>query len=121
MTLTITRACVTIAASNWQQSIHFYQTLLNLAPQAHQPDRYAEFRLSDLTLVLYSPKNQEAPQPQSYPSLSLCLYVQDLDQAVQLLNKTGQADWVIQTSSHGREIYATDPDGNRVILYEPAV
>jgi catechol 2,3-dioxygenase-like lactoylglutathione lyase family enzyme len=119
MPLTITRACMTIATSHWQQSIAFYQTLLGLDPHAHQPDRYAEFRLPDLTLVLYSPKSQEQSHPDPYPSLSLCLYVQDLDQAATILTSMGQADLVMQTSSHGREIYAADPDGNRVILYEP--
>jgi catechol 2,3-dioxygenase-like lactoylglutathione lyase family enzyme len=119
MPLTITRACMTIATVHWPASIAFYQTLLGLDPKVHQPNRYAEFSRPDLTLILYAPKHQEQSQPQPYPSLSLCLYVANLDAATQLLTRMGHSDLVIQTSSHGREIYAADPDGNRVILYEP--
>jgi catechol-2,3-dioxygenase len=123
MDFVITRSLVTIATIDWLVSLTFYQNLLQRSPAVLQPDRYAEFRCTDgLVIVLYAPRPAEAPSPQgdSYPSLSLCLHVQSLAgtiahlQAMNIAMPSG-----IQHSTHGQEIYIADPNGNRIILYEP--
>jgi predicted enzyme related to lactoylglutathione lyase len=120
MDFVITRSLVTIAAIDWAATLSFYQDLLQQAPQALQPDRYAEFRLADCTIALYAPRTTEPPIPQPYPSLSLCLHVKDLTRAIAHLQAMHIAiPSGIQHSGHGREIYIADPNGNRIILYEP--
>ncbi|MFM2431773.1 MAG: hypothetical protein RLZZ511_2986 [Cyanobacteriota bacterium] len=121
MVLGIIRSQVTIAAADWQQTLSFYQNLLQLPPQGLLPDRYAEFRLPDLTLILYFPKPEERPElAVPHPSLSLCFYVESLEAAIAQLQAHGiPMTEPIQRSSHGQEIYLYDPNGNRIILYQP--
>jgi catechol 2,3-dioxygenase-like lactoylglutathione lyase family enzyme len=120
MDFVITRSLVTIAAIDWAATLSFYQDLLQQAPPALQPDRYAEFQLTDCRIALYAPRATETPIPQPYPSLSLCLHVQSLEGAiVQLQSRNITIPEGIQHSGHGREIYIYDPNGNRIILYEP--
>jgi catechol 2,3-dioxygenase-like lactoylglutathione lyase family enzyme len=120
MDFVITRSLITIATIDWAATLTFYQDLLQRPPQVLQSDRYAEFRLPDCTIALYSPRATESPVPQPDPSLSLCLHVQSLTGAIAhlvALNHTIPDG--IQRSSHGQEIYLYDPNGNRIILYEP--
>jgi predicted enzyme related to lactoylglutathione lyase len=120
MTFTYRRAFITIAAQNWQQSVTFYQTLCQTPPLTYQADRYAEFDLAGLRIGIYRPKAAEIVSPQPYPLLSLCLEVSSLEAAIAHLTDSGYpVPAGIQTISHGREVYAYDPDGNRLILYEP--
>ncbi len=120
MDFVITRTLVTIATIDWPASLKFYQDLLQCPPQALQPDRYAEFRLSDCTIALYAPRPAETPIAQPYPSLSLCLHVQSLASAIARLTALNHPiPDGIQHSSHGQEVYLYDPNGNRIILYEP--
>jgi catechol-2,3-dioxygenase len=123
MDFVITRSLVTIATIDWSVSLTFYQNLLQRSPQVLQPDRYAEFWLTDgLVIALYAPRPAESPSSQGdpYPSLSLCLHVRSLAgtidhlQAMDIAMPSG-----IQHSNHGQEIYIADPNGNRIILYEP--
>jgi hypothetical protein len=51
--------------------------------------------------------------------MSLCVEVADLDAAIARLVAIGYPPpGDMLTASHGREIYAYDPDGNRLILHE---
>jgi predicted enzyme related to lactoylglutathione lyase len=120
MDFVITRSLITIATIDWPATLRFYQDLLQLAPQVLQPDRYAEFGLPDCTMALYAPRATENPIPQPYPSLSLCLHVNSLAAAIARLESLNIAiPEGIQHSTHGQEIYIADPNGNRIILYEP--
>ncbi len=120
MDFVITRSLVTIAAIDWAASLKFYQDLLQLPPQVLQPDRYAEFHLTDCRIALYAPRATEKPIPQPYPSLSLCLHVQSLEGAIAHLTALNHPiPDGIQRSRHGQEVYLYDPNGNRIILYEP--
>jgi len=59
--------------------------------------------------------------PSPFPSLgmSLCLEVESLDAAIAHLSQLGcPPPGNILTASHGREIYAYDPDGNWLILHQ---
>jgi predicted enzyme related to lactoylglutathione lyase len=51
--------------------------------------------------------------------MSICWEVSDLEAALDRLRKMGyQPPGEIINASHGREIYAYDPDGNRMIIHE---
>jgi catechol 2,3-dioxygenase-like lactoylglutathione lyase family enzyme len=122
MDFVITRSRITIATIDWSASLKFYQDLLQRPPAVLQPDRYAEFGLPDWTIALYAPRLAEIPQPHSdpHPSLSLCLDVKPLASAIARLTALNYPiAHGIQRSSHGQEIYLYDPNGNRIILYEP--
>lgn len=112
-------AFVSLAAPQWQRSIAFYQALLAQPPQSLQPDRYGVFDLGGWQLAIYRPKVDELGPQAVYPALSLCFQVPDLDQTLAHLSRLNLDPEPIQTASHGREVYLYDPDGNRIILYEP--
>jgi catechol 2,3-dioxygenase-like lactoylglutathione lyase family enzyme len=120
MDFVITRSLITIATIDWAASLKFYQDVLQFSPQVLQPDRYAEFQRPDCCIALYAPRSTEQPIPQPYPSLSLCLQVTSLAGAIARLTALNHAiPEGIQHSGHGQEIYIYDPNGNRIILYEP--
>jgi predicted enzyme related to lactoylglutathione lyase len=114
-----TKAFVTIAAPQWGRSIAFYSQLLHQEPEGLQADRYGAFDLGGWKLVIYCPKLGEQAPPTPYPTLSLCFQVPDLDATLAHLARLNLDPGPIQTASHGREVYLYDPDGNRIILYEP--
>jgi predicted enzyme related to lactoylglutathione lyase len=100
----------------------FYQNLFGQAPEIEIPNIYAEFNLPGLKLGLFKPKTnhlQEFTAPSS-GGMSLCLEVENLEEAIAQLTQLGYPPTTsIQTVSHGRELYSYDPNGNRIILYEP--
>jgi catechol 2,3-dioxygenase-like lactoylglutathione lyase family enzyme len=122
MSLNYTSALVAIAAPNFDRLVNFYQALLTQKPTIHRPNVYAEFHLLGLKLGIYRPKaNGECQNLNSpfLPTTSLCLEVVDLEAAIAHLTELGYPPSAkILTASHGREIYAYDPDGNRLILHQ---
>jgi predicted enzyme related to lactoylglutathione lyase len=120
MSLNYTAALVTIAAPNFDRLVSFYQALFSQEPTTYYPNVYAEFQLPGLRLGIFRPK-----EPYSSPRLpidtpvSLCIEVVNLESAIAHLTQLGYPPpGVIVTASHGREINAYDPDGNRLILYQ---
>ncbi len=97
----------------------FYQRLFEQDPVVWQPG-YAEFDLPGLRLGIFQPQaDQQAEFAGSAGSISLCLEVAQLEAAVERLRDLGYPPpGAIVTASHGREIYAYDPAGNRLILHE---
>ena len=112
-------AYIAIASVELDRLVAFYAALFGQDPQPHWPQRYAEFNYGGLKLGLFKPQPSHAaefasPQP---AAMSLCLEVADLDQSIAHLTALGYPPpGPILTASHGREIYAYDPDGNRLIL-----
>jgi len=54
--------------------------------------------------------------------MSLCLEVADLEGAIAHLTQLGYPpSGAIITASHGREVYAYDPDGNWLILHQTTI
>jgi len=51
-------------------------------------------------------------------AISLCLEVDELEAAIAELAALGCAFGEILAASHGREVYAYDPAGTRLILHE---
>lgn len=116
------RAWVTIATTDWATVVGFYQKFLDRPPERLSPGVYAEFALvGGLCLGIFCPqagKAAEFSQPDR-SSLSLCLEVGDLEGAIARLQVLGYPpSGEIMTASHGREIYARDPAGNRLILHQ---
>ncbi len=110
---------VTLAASEFARSVEFYSRLFDQAPASEIPDSYAEFQIFGLRLGIYQPKQDEQLLSTSFPAISLCLEVEDLEVAIDHLTQLGYPPpGEILAPSHGQEIYAYDPDGNRLILYQ---
>jgi predicted enzyme related to lactoylglutathione lyase len=112
---------VTLAASNWAEIVEFYAQVLAIAPNPYLPGVYGEFNCPGLKLGIFKPKASHEAEfsDQGSGSVSLCFEVTDLDGAI--------AHWVglgypppaaVITASHGREFYAYDPLGNRLIFHE---
>ncbi|MEX0271372.1 VOC family protein [Leptolyngbyaceae cyanobacterium UHCC 1019] len=130
MPLNYTSALVAIAAPNFDRLVNFYQALLTQEPTVYTPNIYAEFQLPGVKLGIYRPKTNsklktqniscgDATRTKLKTSISLCLEVSDLEAAIAYLTELGYPlSGEILTASHGKEIYAYDPDGNRLILHQ---
>lgn len=113
---------LTLASPNFEDLVRFYQGLLGPDAEFRQMAGYAEFRLSGLRLGIFKPRLDQVTEFQAATSggMSLCLEVPDLEGAIAHLTNLGYPPpGPILTDSHGREIYAYDPDGNRLILHQP--
>ncbi len=114
-------AWVTLAAANFEEIVEFYAQVLAIAPNPYREKVYAEFSRAGLKLGIFKPKAGHEAEflPQGSGSLSLCFEVTDLDEAIAHLIQLGYPPpGEITTASHGREIYAYDPLGNRLIFHE---
>lgn len=120
----IHKAFLTIGAIEWQKVVNFYQDFLSISPTVYRENYYVEFEISGLVLGIFKPKSShESEFSQSLKSgFSLCLEVEDLQEAIQRLKKLGYkpVDEILQTS-HGQEIYIYDPANNRLILHQSSV
>ncbi len=116
-----TSAFITLASVNFEALVEFYSALLGQPAQSYRRDRYGEFQLPELRLGIFKPRPDQADQFEAPSSgaISLCLEVGDLNAAIAHLNALGHPPpGPILTASHGREVYAYDPDGNRLLLHE---
>lgn len=114
-------ALVTLADLQNEALVKFYAHLLGQEPQVYIQNVYAEFQLPGLRLGIFRPKEANAQEfsSQSQTGISLCFEVSDLEAAIAHLVAIGtRSTGEIFTASHGRELYAYDPAGNRLILYQ---
>jgi predicted enzyme related to lactoylglutathione lyase len=121
MTLIYNHAFITLASHHFERLVSFYQRLLDQSPQPYSPQRYAEFQLTGLRLAIFRPRADHGQEfsPPGSGSMSLCLEVVDLESAIATLTHLGYPPpGPIIDASHGQEIYAYDPAGNRLILHE---
>ena len=112
---------VTIATVNFDNIVSFYTQLLEQKPNKLIPQVYAEFQITGLKLGIFQPKSANEPEfvTNAQSSLSLCLEVDNLETAISHLASLGYPPpGITSTASHGVEIYAYDPDGNRLILHQ---
>ena len=115
---TIQTAYVTLASESLSALVTFYQGLLEQEPQPYVPERYAEFALPGLKLALFKPGHPQEFSG-SAASMSVCLEVEDLEGAIATLTDLGYPPpGNVIHASHGQEIYAYDPSGNRLILHQ---
>jgi predicted enzyme related to lactoylglutathione lyase len=112
---------IALADLNYGTLIDFYQSLFQQEPVVTIPNVYAEFQLIGLRLGIFNPNadHQLEFQAASSGGMSLCLEVTNLEDAIAHLTQLGYPPpGTITTASHGREIYAYDPAGNRLILHQ---
>ncbi|WP_250124134.1 VOC family protein [Chroococcidiopsis sp. CCMEE 29] len=116
-----TDAFITLASTDIKELVLFYTQLLGQEPKQYTPNIYAEFQLPGLRLGIFKPKqsNESEFENSAKGGMSLCLEVRDLQAAIAHLATLGYPPpGEIVTASHGREIYAYDPNGNRLILHQ---
>ncbi|RUR78727.1 VOC family protein [Chlorogloeopsis fritschii PCC 9212] len=116
-----TDAIVTLASVNIENLVVFYTKLLGFEPATLIPNVYAEFQLPGLKLGIFKPKQTNSSEFENSvrSKMSLCLEVSDLENAIAHLSLLGYPPpGEIIVASHGKEIYAYDPDGNRLILHQ---
>jgi hypothetical protein len=121
MGLNYTTCFVAIADLDGHTLTRFYQALLEQDPAVDIPDVYAEFVLSGMRIGLFKPSNTHRTEFASLSSgsMSLCIEVESIESAIAHLTTLGYPPpGPIQHTSHGREIYGYDPQGNRLILHE---
>jgi len=121
MTINCTDALVTLASVDIDRIVDFYTQLLGQKPTKFIPNVYAEFQLPGIKLAIFKPKNtHESEFSNSGKSkISLCLEVSNLELAIAHLKNIGYPPpGELSIASHGREISAYDPDGNRIILHQ---
>ena len=121
MVFQYTDAFVTIATTDIENIVLFYTDFLGEKPIKLIPNVYGEFQLIGVKLGIFQPKKtNESEFINSLKSkISLCLEVSNLEDAIAHLTALGYPPpGEITTASHGREIYAYDPDGNRIILHQ---
>ncbi|MHC5768929.1 MAG: VOC family protein [Nostoc sp.] len=124
MVFQYTNAFVTIASVNFEKLVNFYTKLLEQKPVILIPNVYAEFNLVSMRLGIFKPKktNESEFEAIAKSKISLCLEVSNLEDAIAHLTAFGYPPPEdISIASHGREIYAYDPDGNRLILHQAIV
>ena len=120
MVFQCTAAFVTLASINIEELVLFYTQLLR-QPKLYIPNVYAEFQLPGLKLAIFKPKhtNQSEFENTFKSRMSLCLEVTNLENAIAHITALGYPPpGEILTVSHGREIYAYDPDRNRLIIHQ---
>ncbi|WP_017661623.1 VOC family protein [Baaleninema simplex] len=119
--MNISEIFVTIASLNVDEMVGFYAHLFDCSPKTQILGKYAEFWMPGLKLVIFKPQKThlcEFDDP-ARSGLSLCVEVDNLEDAIARLNDLGHPPpGDITVASHGREIYAYDLDGNRLILHE---
>ncbi|MDJ0713083.1 MAG: VOC family protein [Prochloraceae cyanobacterium] len=121
MTFKYADAFVTIASDDFVTLVEFYSQLLGTEPNPTIAKVYAEFNLKGLRLGIFKPKenNQQEFADSAGSPMSLCIEVENLEEAIERLTEIGYPPpGKIIIASHGREIYAYDPAGNRLILHQ---
>ena len=113
-------AFVALASQQIEGQVSFYRDFLSIETTVCSKT-YAEFGLPGLRLAIFTPKADHAAQFVSSVGspMSVCVEVSDLEGAIAHLTTLGHASLdAIMHTSHGREVYAYDPDGNRLILHQ---
>jgi hypothetical protein len=121
MVFRYTNALVTIASINCENLVNFYTKFLEQNPVILIPNVYIEFNLLGMRLGIFKPKNINESEFEAVAKnkISLCLEVSNLEDAIAHLTTLGYPPpGQVSIASHGREIYAYDPDGNRLILHQ---
>ncbi|WP_180975420.1 VOC family protein [Fischerella thermalis] len=116
-----TDALITFASFEFERLVSFYTDLFNQKPEHIISNVYAEFQLPSLKLGIFKPKPTHYLEFEysTKSKISLCLEVISLEDAIAHLTALGYPPpGEIIIASHGREIYAYDPDGNRLILHQ---
>ncbi len=129
----IQQVFISLGVQQFNPLVDFYQQVFAQPPQLLKPGVYAEFHYAGMRFALYSvPPSSPIASPaptvcHHSPGLAICLQVVDLQQVLARVQAAiayyphpcMAAIGSILTPSHGREVHILDPEGNRLILYEP--
>lgn len=118
------KAFITIASPEIKILVDFYSQLLKQKPHPYILNTYAEFDLRGLRLGIFQPKQESLVEfaNSEKSTISICLEVEDLAAASAHLTAMGYPPpGKIISASHGQEIYAYDPLGNRLILHQAKI
>ena len=121
MAINYKTAFLTIATADSEHLAAFYCQLLGQQPSSYIPQVYAEFKLTELRLAIFQPQLDCLSEfaDSNHSGMSICLEVDNLEKAIADLTKMGYPPpGQIKFASHGQEIYAYDPEGNRLILHQ---
>ncbi|WP_341735481.1 VOC family protein [Microcoleus sp. CAWBG640] len=121
MSFLYSAALVTLADIDKEVLVKFYTKFLDIEPNPYIPNTYAEFQLPGLRLGIFKPKNSHKAEFLGIgkAGMSLCLEVSDIEMAIARIWALGcPPPGEIIKASHGLEIYAFDPAGNRLILHQ---
>ena len=121
MTFIYNKAFITIASPEIKILVDFYSQLLAREPNPYIPNTYAEFDLLGLRLGIFKPKQESLVEfaNSQNSTVSICLEVENLVDTIDHLITMGYPPpGKIISASHGQEIYAYDPCGNRLILHQ---
>ncbi len=98
------------------------QIAIGQEPKQYISNIYGEFQLPSLRLGIFRPQGMHRAEFENSAKngMSLCLEVSDLAEAIAHLTVLGYPPpgEILTAASHGREIYAYDPAGNRLILHQ---
>ncbi|MGF1589088.1 MAG: VOC family protein [Pleurocapsa sp.] len=114
---------ITIASDEVELLVEFYHQLFQRQPTIYRPGVYAEFELEQLRFSIFKPKlERQSEFNNDNSSMSLCLEVEDLQQAIADISDLGYPPpGKVIEASHGKEIYAYDPVGNRLIVHQSKI
>lgn len=121
MSLGLRHGFVTLASQQVETLVQFYTRLLGQSPHSAIPGTYAEYQVAGLRLAIFQPGPSQTSEFKPLPpgAVSLCLEVEDIYGAIAHLTALGYPPpGSLMTTSHGREVYGYDPDGNRLILHQ---
>ena len=121
MAFIYTKAFLTIATLEISILVEFYGQLLDREPNLYIPNVYAEFDLVGLRLGIFQPQRESLVEfaNSTDSTMSICLEVENLESAMAHLTAMGYPPpGKIISASHGQEVYAYDPVGNRLILHQ---
>jgi catechol 2,3-dioxygenase-like lactoylglutathione lyase family enzyme len=103
---------LTIAVSNLEQSLLFYNGLLGM--QAHvRWDKGAYLSLGDLWLCLFC---DEVSPAKDYSHIALDIAEEDFPAFAAKLRQAGVKEWK-QNKSEGYSLYVLDPDGHQLEVH----
>jgi len=111
------RPCWVLAADDPAALASFYGTLCGIDPGSGDGVRVLQLPGAG-SLMLYRPSRQR-PQPAQHGRLALCLRVERLEAAQdQALGLGAAVLEPMRQEPFGREVWLTDPEGNRLLLLE---
>lgn len=111
---------IALASVRVAEQAEFYRKFLKVTPRP-ETAKYAEFQLPGLRLAIFEPKLESRSEFAATGAgpMGFCVEVDDLPRAIAHLTTLGYPPpGEIIHASHGQEIYAYDPDGNRLILHQ---
>lgn len=101
-------------AADMDASVLFYTKVVGLSLKFRDGDNWAAFDVGGMTLAL------EGGAPGGSGGATVSLRVDGLSEVISQLRARGANVTEPTTGAHERRATLTDPDGNALVLYEPA-